>query len=840
MKLTCLTFIALLFFLSVNAQTQRADRLFKKWDYYRAAKLYEKESEKNPSAEIYYKLGECYRIMKQYKKEEQDAYDKVNDYGIFNKPEFYLNYGLVLRANGNFYQANEAFKKYSELVPMDQRGAYFGNAIEIAIDDQQWDEPITISNVRSLNSIDADFSPVFYMDGIVFTSSRKNFGYNDVYGWTGANYLEMYYAKKGSNNLDFTDVVPLLNKNGDYHEGPSYFSANYDTIYISRAEKYSKVFQRKPSSIEQNKIFTMIKKNDRWTDLEPFAFNSETYSIAIPFLVPDGSRLYFASNMPGGYGETDLYYCIREGNKWGTPINMGPNVNTFNREKYPYIDKNGNFYFSSDGYQGYGGLDICVALNNNGTLDKAKPLKYPFNSYTDDTGIIFIEDGKTGYLTSNRKESGLGDDDILYFDLERDKLETSLVASMYTIGYRPKPNSTEILFKVDSPKNIPVERKVRESLPLRNYVFFDLESTEIPDRYVLLTKDQVIDFKEDQLDGFASKRRSGRSERQMTAYYNILNIVGDRLGKNPSSSITLVGSSEKGPEDGEAMAGSIKQYLINVFQINGSRINIEGRHKPLLSSEQPGGQLELELLREGDRRVTIESHSPALLMEYQNGTNAPLKSVEISDVQKAPLDSYISFMVFDPNAELTSWLLEITDETGMAQHFGPFTVKKVSKPGKQLLGDRQSGEFRVSMIGQTKNGDTVQKDTTIQIVLWSQKENIEGMRFSVLFEFNDSKSISIYEKYLTNVVTPKIPVNGTLIIQGYSDIIGNEENNQKLSLTRAIDVSGIFRRALSNVGRDDVKIKVFGFGEDESLSPFENNLPEERFYNRTVIIDIIP
>ena len=112
----------------------------------------------------------------------------------------------------------------------------------------------------------------------------------------------------------------------------------------------------------------------------------------------------------------------------------------------------------------------------------------------------------------------------------------------------------KVRFSVTSPRNIPVERRVRETFPLLNYVFFNLGSTEIPEGYVLLAKSQVKDFKEDQLEVFAPKRLSGRSNREMAVYYNVLNILGDRLGKNPTATITLVGSSEKGPEDGKAMA----------------------------------------------------------------------------------------------------------------------------------------------------------------------------------------------------------------------------------------------------------------------------------------------
>jgi hypothetical protein len=105
----------------------------------------------------------------------------------------------------------------------------------------------------------------------------------------------------------------------------------------------------------------------------------------------------------------------------------------------------------------------------------------------------------------------------------------------------------------------------------------------------------------------------------MTVYYNILNILGDRMQKNPNATISLVGSSEQGPADGLAMSESIKTYLVDVFAINPSRISTKGQSKPNIPSEQPGGTLELALLREGDRRVSIESNSPSLLMEFQSG-----------------------------------------------------------------------------------------------------------------------------------------------------------------------------------------------------------------------------
>lgn len=398
----------------------------------------------------------------------------------------------------------------------------------------------------------------------------------------------------------------------------------------------------------------------------------------------------------------------------------------------------------------------------------------------------------------------------------------------------------EVKFTVNSPANIPTQRRVRETFPVRNYVFFDLGSAKISDRYVLISKDQVKDFKEDRLETFSPKQLPGRSQRQMTVYYNVLNILGDRLGRFPAIIVRLTGASMEGTDDGLAMAESIKKYLVDVFGIEPGRIITEGRIKPRIPSEQPGGTKELELLREGDNRVSIWSESPEIMMEYQTGPDTPLKPVEIVGLQEAPVDSYVTFNVKGAEEAFTSWSIEVKDEAGKVQNFGPYTKEKVSLPGKTILGTRPEGNYTVTMVGRTKSGKTIKQETPVHMVLWKPQESEEALRFSILFEINDSQAINVYEKYLTDIVTPKIPIDGKVIIHGHTDIIGNDVHNQDLSLARANEVSAIMKSALSKSGRTDVEFEVLGFGEDETLAPFENKYPEERFYNRSVIIDIIP
>ena len=397
-----------------------------------------------------------------------------------------------------------------------------------------------------------------------------------------------------------------------------------------------------------------------------------------------------------------------------------------------------------------------------------------------------------------------------------------------------------VLFSVNSPMNMPGERNVREIFPLRNYVFYDLGSNEIPSRYKLLRKEEVKDFDEDQIATTATVNSTGRSARQMTVYYNVINILGNRMVKNPSTTITLVGSSEKGPEEGVLMAESIKTYLVTVFGINATRITTKGQFKPNIPSEQPGGKRELELLREGDRRVTIESNSPELLMEFQSGPDAPLRPLEFVAIQVAPLSSYVTIDATGAKEAFSSWSLEITDPDGQVKSFGPYTQEQVKLSGKDIMGTRPEGDFKIKMIGQTKSSQITEKETTTHMVLWTPPKTEEALRYSIIFEFNKSKAIAMYEKYLTEVVTPKIPKNGVVIIHGHTDVIGEEPYNLNLSLDRANEVKSIVEKALLQTGRKDVTFEVHGYGEDESVSPFENKSPEERFYNRTVIIDIIP
>ncbi len=389
--------------------------------------------------------------------------------------------------------------------------------------------------------------------------------------------------------------------------------------------------------------------------------------------------------------------------------------------------------------------------------------------------------------------------------------------------------ASEVAFTIRAPKIIPVERKVKETFPLRNYIFFETNWTSIPSRYVTLTRAEAAAFKEEQLLQPQPKDLTGRSRRQMTVYYNILNILGDRMRRSPSATITLLGSSDQGPAEGRKRAESVKQYLVDIFGIESSRIITQGAAKPPIPSAQPGGTRDLELVVPEDQRVEISSSTLALL-----------EPVQIISLQEEPLDSDVLFSVQGAEGTLASWSVTVTDETGVSKRYGPFVADVERVPGKTILGDRMKGRYTVALDAETKDGQAIHKEEPMALVKSDEPEETPGYRFSILFEFDQSKTVATYERFLTGTVAPLIADGSSVIIHGHTDIVGEESHNLTLSRDRARETMNVLQEALARERRKGVKFDTYGFGADVRRAPFDNKLPEERFYNRTVIIDIVP
>ncbi|MFW6043762.1 MAG: OmpA family protein, partial [Marinilabiliaceae bacterium] len=228
-------------------------------------------------------------------------------------------------------------------------------------------------------------------------------------------YLNIFRVeKKGGGFTSPERYIP--NFRTIFHDGPLCFNLRGTEVFITR-NKYHSLFKKvgKDGSNNLQIVYAYRQPGGLWSKPEELPFNDPSYSCGHPFLTKDGSRLYFVSDMPGGKGNSDIYYADRDEDTWKEPVNLGEKINTEGNEMFPFIDEKGRLYFASDGHQGLGGLDIFVAEKVDGEY-VVKNMGHPLNSKKDDFSLFLQPDGKQGFFASNRP-GGTGDDDIYRFEI---------------------------------------------------------------------------------------------------------------------------------------------------------------------------------------------------------------------------------------------------------------------------------------------------------------------------------------------------------------------------------------------------------------------------------------
>jgi len=420
-KIYFILFLVSVFSFQVLAQNKKGDKLFTYYHYSAAIPHYLKAYERGNASEKEYatrKLADCYRLTNNAPK-AREWYERalhLNDTVSLN----YLYVGQALRSLGMYKQAADAFSSYSKLVPNDELGErYYQYCVGI----QEWiDLPpmAEVKNLGELNSKYADFSPVFYRDGIVFTSDRQVTAVDKIntYGWTNFSFLNLYYTIPEYDKVFWNGVPEPIKMSKDfnhnYHDGPVCFSLDNKWIYVT------KTIDRKGKKLEDNikthllKIYYAEITGEKRPDFKAFPYNSDQYSVGHPTLSEDASRIIFSSDMPGGFGGSDLYMSTMENGKWGEPVNLGEKINSKGDEVFPHWINDDVLFFSTDGHLGYGGLDIFQSNMEDGEWCDVENLKTPINSSYDDFGIVLKEDLKEGMFSSNRPE-GKGNDDIYGF-----------------------------------------------------------------------------------------------------------------------------------------------------------------------------------------------------------------------------------------------------------------------------------------------------------------------------------------------------------------------------------------------------------------------------------------
>lgn len=426
-NITRFALVALLLFMGIAISAQdagklkKANDLFEHFSFPAAAEAYKKILAKNddvPEAKI--KLAECYRHMLM-PVEAEYWYEQVVALPE-SEPIHKYWYGSALKMNGKFDEAKQMFMEYAQLVPADTRGLRQVEACEQA-NYFLTDPGIYQISITNINSDIRDFGAAFYKDGIVFASESNVKDQEQMYNWREQPFLDLFYAECPDESVPASLEKPEQFKgkiNTWVHEGTVTFTQDENTMYFTRNSYYKgNIEYDSEDKIEtvNLQIYEAKAKGDdgKFADEKPLPFSNKDYSVGHPSLSHDDQALYFTSDMPGGYGGTDLYVSYKSGDSWGQPENLGPEINTEGNEMFPFISADGILYFASDALPGLGGLDIFSSqLTEDGTWTAPENLRYPINTNSDDFNFIIDETNERGYFSSNRP-GGKGDDDIYSF-----------------------------------------------------------------------------------------------------------------------------------------------------------------------------------------------------------------------------------------------------------------------------------------------------------------------------------------------------------------------------------------------------------------------------------------
>ncbi|MFT5242253.1 MAG: outer membrane protein OmpA-like peptidoglycan-associated protein [Psychroserpens sp.] len=410
--LTLFTIAALSSFslIAQNASTKKADKHFKRFEFVDAAEDYKKLVEDGKAdTYVYSQLAECYYNV--FNSVEAELYYAKALEGA-TQPEMIFKYSQMLKANGKYEESNMQMTKFAKMRPSDDRAIAFTKNPDYLPKILEKGKKFNIQNL-GFNTKYSDYGGTL-KDGKLYITSARNTS-RKTYGWNEEPYLDIYQLTKEEDGSYQAASLVEDKVNTKYHEGDVSFSSDGNTMYFSRESFFEKEFEKDSTSNTKYSLlhlFKATKSVDKWSNVEGFALNSKNYSVKNPSVSPDGKTLYFASDMPGGYGLFDIYKAdINSDGSFGDAINLGQKVNTEGQEMFPYISSNKTLYFSSNGHLGLGGLDVFYTKEIDGKMAPIRNVGIPVNSNADDFAFSLDEETEQGYVSSNR-DGGLGSDDI--------------------------------------------------------------------------------------------------------------------------------------------------------------------------------------------------------------------------------------------------------------------------------------------------------------------------------------------------------------------------------------------------------------------------------------------
>ena len=401
---------------SQKLKEAKGDKEYDKFAYVDAIKNYERIFAKGyKSQDMLEKLGDSYY----FKADLDNAAKWYGELFAFTQevaPEYYYRYSQALKAVKDYKKADEMLAKFNQKSGNELR-AKLATAQKNYLDQIKKNSGrYTVENA-GINSQYSDYGSAFFNNKVIFTSARDTGSFGKrKHTWTGESFTNLYGADMGDQGA-LSNATRFGSKlNSRVNESTPVFTKDGKTVYFTRnnfIDGKKGVDARKSTLL---KMYKATLEGDNWTNITEVPFNSNDYSVAHPALSADEKTLYFASNMPGSLGQSDLYkVAINSDGSFGTPTNLGNVINTEGRETFPMVTSDGELYFASDGHPGLGGLDVFVSkIQADGSYKEVQNVGEPVNSPKDDFGYLINDKTRLGYFTSNR-EGGQGGDDIYKF-----------------------------------------------------------------------------------------------------------------------------------------------------------------------------------------------------------------------------------------------------------------------------------------------------------------------------------------------------------------------------------------------------------------------------------------
>ncbi|MFC4721075.1 OmpA family protein [Geojedonia litorea] len=426
-RITTITF-CLLFAIgySQNRKIRKADNAYNEFSYVKTSDILLDVANKGfKSVDLLKQLGNSFYFNNKMA-EAVKWYGELINLNEFKADEhfdteYYFRYAQALKSIENYEESDKWMQKFYNANSSDLRGKSYQQHKDYLTQIEGLSQDFQIFNLE-INTKYSDFGGILYNDQVIFSSAR---GKGRTYAWNNQPFLNLYMAKSQDGGTSFDEPIKWDKTiNSKFHESSLTFYKNDEFMFFTRNNFIDHIENRSKDGINKLKIFQASFENNEWGNIKSVHFNSDEYNVAHPSVNASGTKMYFASDMPGTYGKSDIYMvAINKDGSLGVPENLGPYINTEGHETFPFINAKGDLFFASNGIVGLGGLDVFVIRDFETKMDQKvafepKNLGMPINSSKDDFAYYENLETRKGFFSSNRA-GGKGDDDIYGFTIPR-------------------------------------------------------------------------------------------------------------------------------------------------------------------------------------------------------------------------------------------------------------------------------------------------------------------------------------------------------------------------------------------------------------------------------------